>query len=85
MAKTKVVDGTVLYRQALTRITKLEQALQKAISAGEYVVRLVEDTGACGLSPNPNVKSDWLGTAMHCYAAMSFLQEARAALKTDGV
>jgi len=64
----------------LTREEKLEIALKRAVSAGEYVVRLVEDTGNCGISPNPNVKSDWLATSMHCYAAMNWVKEAREAL-----
>lgn len=66
----------------MTREQNLEKALKQAIAAGEYVVRLVEDTGACGISPNPNVKSDWLGTAMHCYGAMAWLSGARKALKS---
>lgn len=63
-----------------TLIDGLVEALENAVKAGEYVVKLVEDTGACGDSPNPNLKADWLGTAMHCYAAMAFLSHARAAL-----
>lgn len=59
---------------------ELLDALKKAVSAGVYVVRLVEDTGNCGASPDPGVKSDWLGTAMHCYGAMAFLPSAHVAI-----
>lgn len=59
---------------------RLREALKKAVSAGEFVVKIVEDCGNCGASPNPSVRSDWLGTAMHCYAAMHWLGYAHAAL-----
>lgn len=65
--------------------TCLATALKEAIVAGTYVVRLIEDQRKAGDSPNPFVKADWLGATMHCYAAMSFLNNARKALAEWGV
>jgi hypothetical protein len=55
-------------------------ALKNAVSAAEYVVSLCERNIAAGESPNPNVKADWPSTVAHCYAAMTFITQARAAL-----
>jgi len=57
----------------------LLEACKKAVSAAEYVVQMVEAEG------EPSHKSDWLGATMHCYAAMNFVAEARAAIsKAEG-
>ncbi len=58
----------------------LVKALQSAVSAGEYVVNLAHANDKAGQSPDPHEKADWIGTVAHMYAAMSFLNEARAAL-----
>ncbi len=57
-----------------------DEALKSAISAAEYVIRLCEANSKAGDSPSPTQKADWIGTVAHCYAAMSFVNEARAAL-----
>jgi hypothetical protein len=65
-------------------IAAAREALKDSVKAAEYVVRLIEQTGKAGVSPNPMEKADWLGAAMHCYAAMSFIQKARQALERLG-
>jgi hypothetical protein len=65
-------------------IAAARDALMDSVKAAEYVVRLIEQTGKAGVSPNPMEKADWLGAAMHCYAAMSFIQKARQALERLG-
>jgi hypothetical protein len=65
-------------------IAAARDALMDSVKAAEYVVRLIEQTGKAGVSPNPMEKADWLGAAMHCYAAMSFIKKARQALEGLG-
>jgi ribosomal protein L25 (general stress protein Ctc) len=74
---------TIVYpnKKAEERIKVLEDALRKAICAGEYVVKLCEDDYKCGASPNPMVKSMPSAVIAECYAAMSFLNQAREALE----
>lgn len=59
---------------------RLRAALDKAVAAAEYVVNLCEANNRSGESPNPYEKADWVATVAHCYAAMAFVGEARAAL-----
>lgn len=56
------------------------EALKAAKEAGTYVIQLCEANDKAGTSPNPNEKSDWVGTVAHCYAAMSFLSKVHAAI-----
>jgi hypothetical protein len=65
-------------------ITAARDALMDSVKAAEYVVRLIEQTGKAGVSPNPMEKANWLGATMHCYAAMSFIKKARQALEGLG-
>jgi len=62
-------------------VAELKAALAEAISAGEYVVNLVEEDQRAGVSPNPMERSHPTAALAHCYAAMAFLNRARKALK----
>ncbi len=59
---------------------ELRASLEKSVSAAEYVIGLCESNMKAGDSPAPHEKADWIGTSAHCYAAMSFVSDARAAL-----
>jgi hypothetical protein len=64
---------------------RLREALQSAVNAGTYAVRLIEAAEKAGTSTNPFEHSDWIGTCAHIYGAMSFLNIARAALGEDNL
>jgi len=74
-------DGELCYAHAKERIKVLEDALKEAIGAGEYVVKIIEADGKAGASTNVFERSMPHATLAHCYAAMSFLNQARAALE----
>ena len=80
--KMGLESGTyVLASEANERIKVLEGALEEAIGAGEYVVKIIEADGKAGVSPNGFERSMPHATLAHCYAAMSFLNQARKALE----
>lgn len=61
------------------RIKAKDAALDAAIAAAEYVVKLCEANYKAGQSPNPNERSMPEATIAHVYAAMAFVEEARKA------
>lgn len=56
-----------------------DEALDEAIAAAEYVVKICEADNRAGQSPNPMERSMPAATIAHVYAAMAFVQNARKA------
>lgn len=80
----KSQDGDLMhYADHVRELAALREALRKAVRAAEYVVQIVEANDKAGQSPNPFEKADWVGTCGHAYAAMAFVNEARAALNQE--
>lgn len=69
------------YDKVVLKNEQLTAALNEAVSAGEYVVKLCEADVEAGRSPSPFKKSDPNAVMAHCYAAMSFLPNAYKALE----
>ena len=75
------IEGHIEENQALReRQRVLVEALKDAIGAGEYVVKIIEADANAGASPSIVERSMPHATLAHCYAAMNFLNKARAAL-----
>lgn len=80
----QALNATAGIQEPEKAIQGAREALERAVNAAQYAVRLIEANDKAGQSASPFEKADWIGTVAHIYGAMAFVTEARTALKQLG-
>lgn len=69
---------------ALKHHARLVAALQKAVGAAEFIIKICEADYEAGASPSPCRRSMPSAALAHCYGAVAYVGEARALLEEIG-